>query len=483
MTGVKRPPSPTSELRAFKWLALAHGLGIVTFFVLMITFFWYLRHIETEGQQQTMYRDIEWAQRTMRLRWRDLQDELSARAGEWAAGGEAAADAPSDAPGIPDFLSRNPDVSYVAMVDARRQVRWVLGARGAGAPANRQPGTTMEDSAGFAAQKEARTQRRPTFSDPLIGDHRNVIVEMHVPVLSGERFEGTMIVAFSLERTLYTLLSREVLERYQLSIVDARGDPLVGTAARTPQSATLSYELPLDPPGHGLRLRAYGFAVQSTLIERTLLTAVAGLAIAGVVTLILLWRHARRRAAAEATRDGLFTLSLDLMALMRLDGSFVRVNPAFGQTLGPTPGWSGCWTWPTRTTGNGSTPRCSRCRRRAPVRSRSSSRRASVRRAPPPPARSPSRRSKRRPTRRPTRRSRRGPPFPPAHPVRRTRPLRWSRPVHRAPGAGCIGRCAPTRIPTSAPSTRSRTIRRGASRPRPRWPPRPRSGGRWTIRC
>ncbi len=335
MTGVKRPPSPTSELRAFKWLALAHGLGIVTFFVLMITFFWYLRHIETEGQQQTMYRDIEWAQRTMRLRWRDLQDELSARAGEWAAGGEAAADAPSDAPGIPDFLSRNPDVSYVAMVDARRQVRWVLGARGAGAPANRQPGTTMEDSAGFAAQKEARTQRRPTFSDPLIGDHRNVIVEMHVPVLSGERFEGTMIVAFSLERTLYTLLSREVLERYQLSIVDARGDPLVGTAARTPQSATLSYELPLDPPGHGLRLRAYGFAVQSTLIERTLLTAVAGLAIAGVVTLILLWRHARRRAAAEATRDGLFTLSLDLMALMRLDGSFVRVNPAFGQTLGP----------------------------------------------------------------------------------------------------------------------------------------------------
>ncbi|MFT4103844.1 MAG: PAS domain S-box protein [Burkholderiaceae bacterium] len=334
MTGVKRPLTAKYELRAFKWLALAHGLGIVTFFALMITFFWYLRHIETEGQQQAMYRDIEWAQRTMRLRWRDLQDELSTHAADWAAGGDGAADPAPSVPGIPDFLSRNPDVVYLAMVDARRQVRWVLGARGAGPPGNRLPGTTMEDSAGFAAQKEAQTRRRPTFSDPLVGDRHDVVVEMHVPVLNGDRFDGTMIVAFSLERTMYTLLSREVLERYQLSIVDARGDPLAGTAARTPQSAALSYELPLDPPGHGLRLRAYGFAVQSTLIERTLLTAVAGLAIAGLVTLILLWRNARRRVAAEVERDRLFTLSLDLMAVMRLDGSFVRVNPAFGQTLG-----------------------------------------------------------------------------------------------------------------------------------------------------
>ena len=327
MRRAARPLSPQSELRTFKWLTLTHGLGILAFLVVMVGFFWYLRQIEVEGQQQTMFRDVEWAQRTMRLRWRDLQDELGAKAADWGSGG-------GDQTAIHEFIDRNPDIAYVAALDASDRLRWVVPARNSSPPSQRRVAEATSDPGAREAFETARRQHRPVFSSPMYGDSNEILVELHAPIHAGSRFEGSLVAAFSLDRTLYTQLSREVLKRYRLSIVDRRGDPLVGTPVREAPAANLSYELALDPPGHGLRLRAYAFAVQSTLIERTLLTAVVGLAIGGLVTLLLLWRHARRRLAAEAERDRLFEVSLDPMAIMDRDGRFLRANPAFSQTLG-----------------------------------------------------------------------------------------------------------------------------------------------------
>ena len=72
--------SPNDELRAMKWFTVSHGLGLAIFLGLMITFFWYLQHIEQAQVREMMYRDIEWAQQSMRLKWRELQDDLQAPA-------------------------------------------------------------------------------------------------------------------------------------------------------------------------------------------------------------------------------------------------------------------------------------------------------------------------------------------------------------------------------------------------------------------
>jgi hypothetical protein len=77
-----------------------------------------------------------------------------------------------------------------------------------------------------------------------------------------------------------------------------------------------------------------GSAVEPNRTDAFLLAAVVGLSIASAVSITLMWRSARRRLAAEAERDRLFTLSLDLMAVMLPDGRFVRVNPAFEATFG-----------------------------------------------------------------------------------------------------------------------------------------------------
>ncbi|MGD9946765.1 MAG: PAS domain S-box protein, partial [Burkholderiaceae bacterium] len=98
--------------------------------------------------------------------------------------------------------------------------------------------------------------------------------------------------------------------------------------------ANHSHEMAHDPPAHGIKLRAFAYEIQPRLIDRTLLAAVIGLSAAILVSLIMLWRHARRRLFAEYERDRLFTLSPDPLCVFETDGALVRGNPAFAAVLG-----------------------------------------------------------------------------------------------------------------------------------------------------
>jgi PAS domain S-box-containing protein len=332
MSNRLHPSTPSAELRAIKWFTLTHALGVVAFIALMALFFWYLRFLEQGSQQQSMYQDIEWAQQSMRLKWREIQDEVALRANDWS--GVASPQAERTGAAIQQFLERNPEVAYLAFVDPHRIVRWSIPGRGTNRVVHRTAGDEVDDSSGYAALHGAQAEQRQMFSAPMLADANEIAFEMHTPVqLSGEYF-GTLVTGLSFNRSLVYGLPRKVRERYQVSIVDEGGNILVSSTPRHIHDANLSYELPLDPPGHGVRLRAYAFETRQALIERTLMAAVIGLSLLSVLSLVLLWRHARRRVAAEVERDRLFTLSLDLMAVMRLDGTFIRVNPAFEATLG-----------------------------------------------------------------------------------------------------------------------------------------------------
>ncbi len=69
------------------------------------------------------------------------------------------------------------------------------------------------------------------------------------------RFLGTIIVGYSLNRILGDILAPESRDRYQVTIVDEGGNLLVSSSPRTIHESNLGYELPLDPPGHGIRLQ------------------------------------------------------------------------------------------------------------------------------------------------------------------------------------------------------------------------------------
>lgn len=332
---MKTPNDPSTrraEMRAIRWLSLTHAFGIGLFALLMAAFFWYLRTVEIDQQKQALYRDLASAQTALRRELRDDQDEVGLVAEEWITRAHRSPAAASKA--IEDFLARRASAVYLVLVDANGRVTWSGHARGVVPIAARMRGAAIADPAGAEALAEIRQRQRPVFTRPFSSPASDVLIELHAPVYDDSGFTGAAIVGYSLNRMLGGSLLQTIRDRYQLSIVDRDGNNLVSSSLFEIDLAHLSYELPLDPPGHGVRLRAFAYDMQPHLIDRSLVVAVIGLSLAILATLVMLWRHARRRLFAEYERDRLFTLSPDPLCVFELDGALVRGNPAFETVLG-----------------------------------------------------------------------------------------------------------------------------------------------------
>src|SRR5690606_5422045 len=264
----------------------------------MGAFFWYLRSVEVDQQKQALYRDVASAQTALRRELRDDQDEVSLVAEEWSTRARRSAVAADKA-------------IDVAIVDAEGRVFHSVHARGVVPLALRARGATITDAAGGAALDEIRRRQRAVFTRPFSTAASDVLVELHAPVYDDSGFTGAIVVGYSLNRVLGGSLLQTIRDRYQLAIVDPEGNTLVSSSLFEIDFAHLSYELPLDPLGHGVRLRAFAYEVQPRLIDRSLVAAVVGLSLPIFARLVMLWRHARRRLYAEYERDRLFTLSPD----------------------------------------------------------------------------------------------------------------------------------------------------------------------------
>ncbi|HEY0877681.1 MAG TPA: PAS domain S-box protein [Zeimonas sp.] len=320
-----------AEMRAIRWLSLSHAFGIGLFVVLMGVFFWYLQQLEADQQKQTLYRDITGAQTALRREFRDDQDEIALAAPEWAARARRGQPIGKQ---VTDFLAQQPSAVYVAIADAEGRVVYVARARDVAPLASRAEGARIADPAGRNAFDEARASLRPVFTAPFTAASSDVLFELHAPVAGATGFAGAVIVGYSLNQVMGGSLLQTIRDRYQLAIVDRDGNTLVSSSLFEIDFAHLTWEVSLDPPGHGVRLRAFAYEQQPHLVDRTLVAAVVGLSLAILASLVALWGHARRRLFAEYERDRLFTLSPDPLCVFETDGALVRGNPAFRQVLG-----------------------------------------------------------------------------------------------------------------------------------------------------
>jgi PAS domain S-box-containing protein len=332
----KKPPSPLtvrSEEQALRWFTITHALGMLSFVALMAGFFWYLHASEQQQQKQQLYRDVEWAQQNIRLRLSDAKELAAQLTPEWASysSSEVMSGVPQSSNGIRSFFSKFPEVSFLAMVDGSRRILWHLPARPDATDGFRQAGTILEDSAGFSAYSEARELKRVAFSYPIITASRDIMIEMHAPDLtpSVSKDPPSLIVGISLSRLMVQAIAPEIRSRSQISVLDQGGNALVSTSPRTVFVSNFNYELPLDPPGHGILLKGALFETGSLLLSNRLVFALIGLSLAVALGMMLVWQHTRRRLRAENERDRLFILSLDLLCVTTEHGNLLKINPAF----------------------------------------------------------------------------------------------------------------------------------------------------------
>lgn len=336
MPSYSPPPLLSGRRRDWYWFTPALAIGM--FILIMSSMVWWLTTRETAQRRDAITRDTDGVRQVMRLRLLAVRDRAITIAREVGHGDLSPERFSTE---MRDLMSEYPEVLQSGWIDTDHVSRWSIN-RDSQMNANLRPiGEEVRDPEAFWTFDAARDSRRPAYSRPYLGRDNDVFLDLHIPIYEADRFIGTVSAVYSLESLLSQAVPREIALRYKVSIVDEGGNQLASSSPRTIRDAALYYEVPIDPPGYGIVLRAYAYRTQSDLPQTILFWVVMGLSGVIIWSLFALWRHTRFRAQAEAALVGEATFRramensvLTGMRAIDFEGRIIYVNPAFCRMVG-----------------------------------------------------------------------------------------------------------------------------------------------------
>ena len=327
-------PAPSGDLQWSGWYLTLPKLAIGLLVVMLATLFWLLQKNEIEDQRATLVADILWLEQNIQFHLAGNADQIQQLAIDL--GKEA------DATRIFDtrarhMLKNNPELTHLFWLNADGKPVSALPSE----LAVRTLPDPQGESGATTALELARRMGKPTYSDPYVadGDRR---FELYVPFYQGQKLRGVLVGIYSLNGLLGQVVPWWFTEKYQVRIIDDEGNTLASKSrvdAGTPSS--LSYQIPLDPPGHGLLLQAVVHQQGGNVAQRFIAAIIVLLAGAVFWSLWAIRSLIRRRLAAEqalrsehAFRKAMEdSLTVGMRARDR-QGRITYVNPAFCEMTG-----------------------------------------------------------------------------------------------------------------------------------------------------
>ena len=316
-------------------------VSIVVFLIVMGSILWSLTRREQLQQEDTLYRNVAWAQQQIRLSLTEIQEQVTALSRDVSSGHAVnAADPALDTP-IRDMLGSHPEIVALDWIDPRGQLKWSTPV-----PPNSLH-LKLPDAAGFASAagasiRETRTTRRAVYSDVQYDEFGNAFMTLQTPVFLNRDYLGSIATVISVEGMLRRELPAELSSKFKISIVNAQGRELSSSSTRPRLARDVSMDLPLDPPGNGLSVRVYAYQQHaSNLLNNRLLWLVAGLSCFVLWSLWSVWKHTRQRFVAQqqlfdeaSFRRAMENSVLVGMRVLDLQGRITYVNPAFCRMTG-----------------------------------------------------------------------------------------------------------------------------------------------------
>lgn len=321
-----------------RWYWLAPLFAIVLFVAVMLAVFYTLRQDELDRQHEALFRDLQETQQAISARLVTTQDEMVQLSDEFDRRHDEEGSFLASARAI---LRGHPELMSIAWIDTDRVWRRVVlsDVQFDGGP--REDGDAIENAVSRVAFDAARDRRQPRYSNPYAAADGDMYIELHVPLYDRDHFDGTVVGVASLASLARNAIPKDAAAKFNVMLVDSAGRTLAGKlgagALRDARSSESAVSLPLGPPLSDLYLSGTAFRTRSQLADKFLAWAVLALSLLIVWTLSSQMRHLRGRQEAEAARDRIFNLSLDILAVIDHRGRITRLNPACARILGREP--------------------------------------------------------------------------------------------------------------------------------------------------
>ena len=321
---------------------LAPLAAVLLFLGVIVSAFWYLRAEEVEREQESVRRDVEYAQQRVRLRLLERQEQLMRLARDASNREIDAAEFGSRAESL---VSQFPELQEISWIDDRRRFKASYAAPSVH-PSQQHPiGEVLRPGDTESNYALARELRQPVFSQPMAGTDPPSMLQLHIPLFDQGLFAGAVVGEFSVDGLLRYGIPPEVSARYAVSLLDAKGGLLAGNTVNPREAGTRllpwaehtnEYEVPVSPVGNGLVLRAQAYRTSQGFVGNGLFWLVGALSVLTSWMLIGTWRHTRRRLQAQQAliaetnfRRAMENSMLTGMRVLDLEGRITYVNAAF----------------------------------------------------------------------------------------------------------------------------------------------------------
>ncbi len=301
-------------------------ISILLFITAIFALFWYIERSDSEEKRATLIGDMLWLEQNLRFML-EHNEELLSRFDPQR------------------VVQREGFQAYAApLINSNSGVIQALWLTPSGALLDAYPPVPSEIStAGVALQKLVGSVSRAVYGAPypVAADWQ---FDVLVPVYREGELAGIAIGVYSIRRLLADTVPWWIAERYRIAIVD-QSSQVLGQRSNIAELATENtYQMPFDPPGHGLILHATPYRSIEPLTNRVIM---AGLALLAALVLFSLWtlrRHVQGRLVAEsalqnevAFRKAMEDSVQTGLRARNLDGRITYVNPAFCRMVGFSP--------------------------------------------------------------------------------------------------------------------------------------------------
>ena len=332
---------------------LAPIAAVAIFLLTIISSVGYLRYEEMEREQESVQRDLEYANQKMRLHLLEQQERMMKLARDIGVDKLSVAEIEDQST---ELLKQYPEINAILWVDEYRRVKAKASNSSLDMMHSSYQGTWLEHPETEDTYSLAKELRQAIFSPPITLKPREKMgqaetqIQFHIPISNNTRFSGVLMVEYSIDGLLRYTVPAEITARHAVALVDGNNAMLAGQSIKprtglweySPwESKAYEYIVPISTIGNSLQLRAQAYRTSQVLIGSGLFWLV--MLLSGMTTWMLVgtWRHTRRRLQAQQAlitetnfRRAMENSVLTGMRAMDMNGRITYVNAAFCQMTG-----------------------------------------------------------------------------------------------------------------------------------------------------